>query len=100
MKEHFLDRLYGEYQSYKASVLSSSNIEIFNKCYEIDAILNFYKILMEQAEKMSDYEIEALLKHKEILMELYCLWLKKEDESYREMERHVEDTVQNMTRQI
>lgn len=40
------------------------------------------------------------MKHKEILMELYCLWLKKEDESYREMERHVEDTVQNMTRQI
>ena len=100
MKEHFLDRLYEEYQSYKTSVLNSSNMEIFDKCYEIDAILNLYKILMEKAEEMSDYELEALLKHEEILMELYYLWLKKDDENYSEMERHVEDTVQNMTRPI
>lgn len=100
MKEHFLDRLYGEYQSYKTSVLNSSNIEIFDKCYEIDAILNFYKILMEKAEEMSDYELEVLLKHEEILMELYYLWLKKDDESYSEMESHVEDTIQNMTRPL
>lgn len=42
MKEHFLDRLYGEYQAYRASLLSCPNIEIFNRCYEIDAVVNFY----------------------------------------------------------
>lgn len=49
MKEHFLDRLYGEYQAYRASLLSCPNIEIFNRCYEIDAVVNFYEILMEKA---------------------------------------------------
>ena len=48
MKEHFLDRLYGEYQAYRASLLSCPNIEIFNRCYEIDAVVNFYEILMEK----------------------------------------------------
>ena len=68
MKEHFLDRLYGEYQAYKASLLSCPNFEIFDRCYEIDAVVNFYEIMVEKAAGMSDRELEAVLEHKDILM--------------------------------
>lgn len=46
MKEHFLDRLYGEYQAFRASVLGCPSAEIFDRCYEIDAVSNFYEILV------------------------------------------------------
>lgn len=100
MKEHFLDRLYGEYQAYRASLLSCPNIEIFNRCYEIDAIVNFYEILMEKAGGMSDNELEALLQRKDLLMELYDLWLKRDDSAYSEMEMHIDSEIRNMTKEI
>lgn len=100
MKEHFLDRLYGEYQAYRSSLLSCPNIEIFNRCYEIDAVVNFYEILMEKAGGMSDNELEALLQRKDLLMELYDLWLKRDDSAYSEMEMHIDSEIRNMTKEI
>ena len=100
MKEHFLDRLYGEYQTYRASLLSCPNIEIFNRCYEIDAVVNFYEILMEKAGGMSDNELEALLQRKDLLMELYDLWLKRDDSAYSEMEMHIDSEIGKMTKDI
>ena len=100
MKEHFLDRLYGEYQAYRASLLSCPNVEIFNRCYEIDAVVSFYEILMEKAAVMSDRELEVLLKRKNLLMELYDLWLKRDDSAYSEMEMHIESGIRNMTKEI
>ena len=96
IKEHFLDRLYGEYQSYKASVLSCPNEEIFKRCYEVDTMVVFYEILAEKAEELPEHMLAALLQHKNILNELYQLWLKKDDSCYREMENHIEDEIKNI----
>lgn len=93
MKERFLEKLYGEYQAYKASALSCPNAEIFSRCYEIDAITNLYEILIEKAEELSDEVLEALLPRRYILSELYDLWLEKEDSCYTEMKKHVEDEI-------
>ena len=100
MKEHFLDRLYGEYQAYRASLLSCPNFEIFDRCYEIDTVVNFYEILVEKAEGMSVHELQALLKRRNLLMELYELWLKRDDSAYGEMKMHVDSEISNMTKGI
>ena len=100
MKEHFLDRLYGEYQAYKASLLSCPNSEIFDRCYEIDAVVSFYEILLEKADGMSDHELGILLKRRNLLMELYELWLEREDSTYGEMKMHVDNEISNMTKGI
>lgn len=100
MKEHFLDRLYGEFQAYRASLLSCTNAEIFNRCYEIDAVVNFYEIMREKAEKMSDCEMEILLQDKDILAELYNTWLQKSDSTFTEMTAHVEEEAENIIRRI
>ena len=96
MNERFLEKLYGEYQAYKASALSCPNAEIFSRCYEIDAITNFYEILAEKAEMLSDEVLEALLPRRYILSELYDLWLEKEDSCYTEMKKHVEDEIEGI----
>ena len=72
VKEHFLDRLYGEYQAYKASVLGCPNDEIFSRCYEIEAMVNFYEIMAEKADGLSEDVLTKLLQHRNILTELYC----------------------------
>ena len=96
VKDHFLDRLYGEYQAYKASVLGCPNEEIFGRCYEIDVMVNFYEILTEKADGLSEPVLMEFLLRKNILKELYQLWLKKDDSNYSEMERHVDDEIENI----
>lgn len=49
---------------------------------------------------MSDNELEALLQRKDLLMELYDLWLKRDDSAYSEMEMHIDSEIRNMTKEI
>lgn len=97
MKDHFLDRIYGEFMAYKASILCCSNSEIFGKCYEIDMIVNLYEILAERCERLSDEVLTALLNQKNILMGLYDEWLKKDDSNYSEIETHVSEELEVIT---
>ena len=99
MKEHFLDRLYGEYQAFRASVLGCPSAEIYDRCYEIDAVSNFYEILVEKAEVLSEDILGTLLQHKGILSNLYEVWLKKYDSSYSEMQQHVEEEIQKFVKE-
>ncbi len=96
MREHFWDRIYGEFQSYKASVLESTNAEIFALCYEIDTIITIYEILSDLTETFTEEELSGLLKRKNILRELYQLWLKKEDSHYSELKEHVSGEIKNI----
>lgn len=89
MREYFLDRIYGEYQSYKASVLEENSGSIYARCYEIDCMINIYEILKEFAMKLPVNELERLMNHRDILKYLYELWLKRSDSHYAEMEHHV-----------
>lgn len=96
MKEHFLDRIYGEYQSYKASVLEENNGSIYARCYEIDCMITLYEVLKEVSIKMSDEELTAVLKQPNILNYLYELWMKKSDSLYGEMECHVMEEIKKL----
>lgn len=94
MKEHVLDRIYGEYQAYRADILCLPNAEIFGKSYEIDTVVNIYEILMEKVQGLADDALAALLSHRSILMELYDSWLAKEDSSYQELSEHVDEEIE------
>lgn len=93
VKEHVIDRIYGEYQAYKAQMLGTSNTEIFSKCYEIDSIVTLYEILVEKVQELPDSTLTILLQHKNILQELYQSWLAKDDSTYRELAEHVQDEI-------
>ena len=96
MREYFLNRIYGEYQSYKASVLEENSGSIYARCYEIDCMINIYEILKEFAMKLSVNELERLMNHRDILKYLYELWMKKSDSHYTEMEHHVADEMKKL----
>jgi hypothetical protein len=92
-KDHVSDRIYGEYQAYRADILGLSNTGIFEKCYEIDTIVNIYEILTEKIQDMSEDTLNELLSQKNILMWFYDSWLSKDDINYRELESHIEDEI-------
>ena len=83
MREYFLNQIYGEYQSYKASVLEENGGSIYARCYEIDCMINIYEILKEFAMKLPINELERLMNHRDILKYLYELWLKRSDSHYQ-----------------
>ena len=93
MKEAFWNKLTAEYKIYQVSVLSLTNSEINGKCYEIDCMVNFYEILMEKAESMSEETLSALLKQENILWNFYDVWLAKDDSNYSEMETHIAEEI-------
>ena len=94
MKEAFWNKLTAEYKSYQVSVLSLTNSEIYGKCYEIDCMVNFYEILMEKAETMTEETLSALLKQENILWSFYDEWLAKDDSNYSEMETHIAEEIE------
>lgn len=96
-KEHLADRIYGEYQAYKAETLGLPNEEIFGKSYEIDTMVNLYEILMEKIQGLPESVLEALLRHRNILWELYDSWLAKDDSSYEELSKHVQEEIGTIT---
>lgn len=97
-KEHFLDRIYGEYQAYRASVLSCPNAEIFSKCYEIDIMVNLYDILTEKADMLQENVLASLLQRRNILSGLYESWLEKDSSGYSELESHVDSEIENIVK--
>ena len=96
-QEQFRNRLTAEYQTYRASVLSCSNAEIYGKCYEIDIMINLYEILMEMSDKLSDSVLESLLSYGNILSWLYDLWLREDDSFYSELSGLVESEIKKIT---
>ena len=94
LKEALWNKLTAEYKSYQVSVLSMSNSEIYGKCYEIDCMVNFYEILMEKAESMSEEILSALLEEENLLWGFYDEWLAKDDSNYSEMENHIAEEIE------
>lgn len=99
MKERFLEKMYAEYQAYRTSALSCPSAEIFSRSHEIDAITNFYEILVEKAGELPDEVLEVLLPRTYVLSELYDLWLEKKNSYYAEMKKHVEYEIEELMKQ-
>lgn len=94
MHKLLFHKLLYEYQTYCSDVLSRSKLDIFDKCDEIDAIVNIYEILMEKICGMSDELAVALLQINGLLHHIYSGWLKKDDGCWIEPEGHVKNELE------
>ena len=61
MREYFLDRIYGEYQSYKASVLEENGGSIYARCYEIDCMIKVKCIFKFYLARVNSTSVELTL---------------------------------------
>ena len=98
MKEQFLKKIAAEYEAYKNSVLNISASDIYARAYEIDIMTNISGILINMAEKLSEYDLTLLSLHPNLLQELYNHWLKKEDGMYTEIENHITEEIEFIKR--
>lgn len=96
LKELLLCKIDAEYKRYQAKILSLSNIRIYELCYEIDCIVNFYEILIEVVAEMPEEKLMKLIVKDDILHLMYNEWLSKDDSNYRELETHVFDELEKV----
>lgn len=100
MKERFWNKITVEYLTYKATVLGATNGEIYNRCYEIDTMVNLYELLMEKGETLPEICLEGLLQQENILRNLYEQWLKRDDRCYQELENYVMEELRYLEVQV
>lgn len=94
IKALFCRKIYEELQIFRQAVLCQEKENIYGESYKIDIFVNLYEILAEQADKLSDDALKKLLNQSTgILAYLYDSWMKKEDSSYSELEKHVLEEV-------
>ncbi len=93
MCDRLFDRIYGEFQAYRASIFNLSRNEMFSKSYESYIITSFYEIIVENIEHFSEEIINGLLESGNILSGLYEEWLKTDDGEYDELRNFVLDEI-------
>lgn len=94
IKALFCRKIYEELQTFRQVILCKEKEDIYGESYKIDIFVSLYEILAEQTDKLSDDALKKLLSQSTgILAYLYDTWLKKEDSSYSELEKHVLDEV-------
>lgn len=96
LKELILCKIDAEYKRYQAKILSLSNIRIYELCYEIDCIVNFYEILIEKVAEMPEEKLMKLIAEDDILHLMYNEWLSKDDSNYAELENHVLEELEKL----
>jgi hypothetical protein len=95
IKERFIKKIYRELQDYKAYVMEQEADNICGEAYKIEILSTFYEILLEKADSFSDVLLLNLVNQSTSILErLYQDWLKKDDSSYREMQRHVDSEME------
>lgn len=96
IRDKFRKKLYAEYKAFKRRTLRGSKRSIYYQGYMIEIIINFYEILLEKSETLSEDVLHRLISQPQLLMSLYERWLKKEDGAYVEMLLHIDDEIEKI----
>ena len=91
VKEQFFQKLKEEYQQFRQRILQKDKQDIIKDSYRIEIFEEFYKILVEKGDTLSDAILRNLLYQSGILDFLYDCWLKKEDSQLQELMDSVEE---------
>lgn len=85
LQELFCTKISMEMERFKQRMLKQKPQNIYDKCYQIDSMINIYEQLMEMSQKMEEEALKLLLVFPNLLAFLYSRWLKTEDSTYEEL---------------
>ena len=88
-------KIGSELTLYKSMMLKKEKEDMIANAYEIANIIEFYEILVELCQKMSDEQIYQCMQISNLLATLYDRWMKIPDESYEEKEHTVWSVLEN-----
>ena len=101
LKQEFVQKLYGEFSTYREHLLSEnpteSQTDLIAEAYKIETFSSLYEVLLAKSAQLSDVALLNLLNMSSGILEgMYKKWLGVKDHSYQELEEYVEHEVEDL----
>lgn len=101
MERDELEKLFNvkiglELERFKKKMLKQEPEEIFARAYQIDCMVNIYEVLLEVSQKTEKEALEILLDFPSLLAFLYSRWVKQEGSFEDELQRCLEESVEEI----
>ena len=93
LKQEFVQKLYGEFSTYREHLLCENPTDLIAEAYKIETFSSLYEVLLAKSAQLSDV---ALLMSSGILEGMYKKWLGVKDHSYQELEEYVGHEVEDL----
>ena len=94
LKQEFVQKLYGEFSTYREHLLTESQTDLIAEAYKIETFSSLYEVLLAKSAQLSD--VALLNMSRGILEGMYKKWLGVKDHSYQELEEYVEHEVEDL----
>ena len=83
LKQEFVQKLYGEFSTYREHLLSENPTDLIAEAYKIETFSSLYEVLLAKSAQL-------------ILEGMYKKWLGVKDHSYQELEEYVGHEVEEL----
>ena len=83
LKQEFVQKLYGEFSTYREHLLSENPTDLIAEAYKIETFSSLYEVLLAKSAQLSDVALLNLLNMSSGILEgMYRKWLGVKDHSY------------------
>ena len=90
LKQEFVQKLYGEFSTYREHLLCENPTDLIAEAYKIETFSSLYEVLLAKSAQLSDVALLNLLNMSSGILEgMYKKWLGVKDHSYQELEEYV-----------
>ena len=97
LKQEFVQKLYGEFSTYREHLLSENPTDLIAEAYKIETFSSLYEVLLAKSAQLSDVALLNLLNMSSGILEgMYRKWLGVKDHSYQELEEYVGHEVEDL----
>ena len=97
LKQEFVQKLYGEFSTYREHLLSENPTDLIAEAYKIESFSSLYEVLLAKSAQLSDVALLNLLNMSSGILEgMYRKWLGVKDHSYQELEEYVGHEVEDL----
>ena len=97
LKQEFVQKLYGEFSTYREHLLSENPTDLIAEAYKIETFSSLYEVLLAKSAQLSDVALLNLLNMGTGILEgLYNKWIGVKDHSYDELEDYIGHEVEEL----
>ena len=97
LKQEFVQKLSGEFSTYREHLLTESQTDLIAEAYKIETFSSLYEVLLAKSAQLSDVALLNLLNMSSGILEgMYKKWLGVKDHSYQELEEYVGHEVEDL----
>ena len=95
LEANFNWKIASELTLFKLAMMKKEKEDLIANAYEVANKIEFYEMLVELSQNMTEEQLYACLQISNLLSALYDSWIKLPDEAYQEKEQMVWELLEN-----